>query len=38
MGVYILWTERDTNGSDPEQLHCLYDVDDESNLSVSTLA
>lgn len=29
MGVYILWTERETNGSDPEQLHCLYNVDNE---------
>lgn len=30
MGVYIPWTERDSNGSDPEQLYYLYNVDDMS--------
>lgn len=38
MGVCILQTERDSNGSDPEQLHYLYNVDDMSNLSASMLA
>lgn len=38
MGVYIVWTERNTDGSDPEQLHYLCNVDDMINISASTLA